>query len=142
MTRYIGRIFWIGVGAAIAYLWDPVSGRSRRARLEDQIAADVRDRADAIRKKARYQAGRAKGVAYETLTSEEPPRDDHELLQKVKSEAVGMVPGSLDHVDVRVDDGIVYLLGESTDTARERELMERVRDVIGVREVRNELVHA
>lgn len=140
MTRHVRRMFWIGVGAAIAYLWDPVSGRSRRARLKDQMAAEVRDAAGAIRKKARFQAGRAKGAVYEALATEEPPRDDRELLQKVRSEAVGRVPGSLDHVDVRVDDGVVYLLGESTDTARERELVERVRDVTGVREVRNELV--
>jgi osmotically-inducible protein OsmY len=140
MTRYVRRMFWMGVGAAIAYLWDPVSGRSRRARLGDQMAAEVRDAANAIQKKARYQAGRAKGVVYETLTTEEPPRDDGDLLQKVRSEAVGRIPGSVDHVDVRVEDGVVYLLGESTDTAREHELVERVRNVTGVREVRNELV--
>jgi osmotically-inducible protein OsmY len=104
------------------------------------MAAEVRDAANAIQKKARYQAGRAKGVVYETLTTEDPPRDDGDLLQKVRSEAVGRIPGSVDHVDVRVEDGVVYLLGESTDTAREHELVERVRNVTGVREVRNELV--
>lgn len=140
MIRMVRRMFWGGVGAAIAYLWDPVSGRSRRARLGDQLAAEVQDAAGTIRKRALYLAGHAKGVVYEALPTEETPRDDQELLQKVRSEAVGRVPGSLNHVDVRVDDGVVYLLGESKDTARERELEERVRDVKGVLEVRNELV--
>ena len=140
MIRYVRRMFWIGVGVVIAYLWDPVSGRSRRARLGDQTAAEVRDAANSIQKKARYHAGRAKGVVYEALPTEEPPRDDEELLQKVRSEVVGRIPGSLDHVDVRVDRGVVYLIGESTDTSLESELVERVRDVNGVSEVRNELI--
>lgn len=140
MTRTLGRLFWMAVGAAIAYLWDPVSGRSRRARLQDQATARLSNTLDTAQKQARYQAGRAKGAVYEAVSSDEPPRDDRELLQKVRSEAVGMVPGSLDHVDVRVENGVVHLLGESRDVAREHELVERVRDVTGVREVRNELV--
>lgn len=140
MTRLLGRLFWTTVGAALAYLWDPVSGRSRRVRLRDQIASEMRDAAETARKQARYQGGRAKGALHELVSSEEPPRDDHELLQKVRSEAVGMVPGSLAHVDVRVDDGVVYLHGKSEDTARERDLVDRIRTVTGVRDVRNELV--
>jgi osmotically-inducible protein OsmY len=142
MIRSLGRLFWIGVGAIGAYLFDPVSGRSRRARLQDQLAAQVRDVRDEAVKKTRYEAGRVKGRLYEAARSETPPATDAELLQKVRSEAIGRVPGSTDHIDVRVDDGVVILEGESRDHSQERELMTRIGNVTGVREVRNQLVEA
>jgi osmotically-inducible protein OsmY len=135
-------MFWFAVGALVTYLFDPVSGRGRRSRLFDQTRARVDDAVDEVGARARYQAGRARGVVHETMHREEPPRTDEQLLQKVRSEAVGMVPGSTAHVEVRVDDGVVRLIGHSRDQMQERELIERIQDVTGVREVRNELVPA
>lgn len=141
MKRLMTRITWAIVGAALAYLFDPVSGQSRQARLQDQIAAVLRDIGEAAGKQVRYQAGKAKGAVYEATTSEEPPSSDDELRQKVKSEAVGMVPGATEHVEVHVEHGIVRLTGHSSPS-EERELIERVSHVTGVREVKSDLANA
>lgn len=92
-------------------------------------------------KKVRDKTGRAKGQMHEELGEKPVPlRDDEDLLQKVRSEAVGMVPGSLENVDVRVEDGVVSLIGESENVGLEHELVKRIGQVNGVRDVRNELV--
>ncbi len=140
MIRTIKRLPWIVAGVGLGYLLDPVSGRGRRARLGDQAAARMSDLMETIGKKARYEAGRAKGAAHEMLRSDQPPADDQELLQKVRSEAVGMVAGSVGHIQIDVDDGVVTLTGISDDRARERDLIRRIRDVTGVRDIRNELI--
>ena len=139
MFRLISRAFWMAVGAVIAYLFDPVSGRSRRARLSDQAAARVRDLFDAAGKEARYQAGKVKGVVHEITTTDEAPASDEDLLQKIRSEAVGPAPGSFSHVDIEVEDGTVRLTGTSTDAAAEEDLIGRIRRVAGVESVENEL---
>ncbi|REK38781.1 MAG: BON domain-containing protein [Actinobacteria bacterium] len=140
MTRFFKKLMWFGLGWLGAYLFDPVQGRSRRARLEDQAAAQVRDLERLARKKARYQIGKVRGVAHEMLTPERVPVSDDKILQKVKSEAVGMTPADVSHVDVSVKDGVVFLNGLRRDTRAERELIRRIYEVDGVRQVRNQLV--
>lgn len=139
MFRFVSRTFWIGVGAVLAYLFDPVSGRSRRARLSDQAAARARDLFEAAGKEARYRAGKAKGVVHEIISSEEAPESDEDLLQKIRSEALGPAPGSLGHVDIEVEDGEVCLTGTSKDPSAEEDLAHRIRRVTGVRSVTNDL---
>jgi osmotically-inducible protein OsmY len=142
MVKWTRRLFWGAVGAAVGFFFDPVDGAGRRARLRDQTAALGRDLRDAAGRKARFQAGRAKGLVHAVAGSEEPPRDDRALLQKVRSEAIGRVHGEVGHIDVRVDDGVVYLDGQSRDAASEDELVARIRDVTGVLDIRNQLVSA
>lgn len=60
----MGRIkfLWSAVtGAGAAYLLDPDNGRSRRARLRDQIASRARTGMETTSKQARYQKGRHEG---------------------------------------------------------------------------------
>lgn len=60
------RTLWGGaIGATLQYLYDPQSGKSRRARLRDQAAAQVRRLTRLIGRKLRYQKGRLRGVAHE-----------------------------------------------------------------------------
>lgn len=132
-------ILWMAVGAAIGYLFDPVSGRSRRARLSDQGSSKMRDAAEEAGRRARYEMGRAKGVLHEIRDDEEPPATDLDLLQKVRSEALGSTPGDLGHVDIRVSDGVVILLGKSADRAAELQLVDKIGDVTGVKRVENQL---
>lgn len=141
MKRLMTRITWAAIGAAFAYLFDPVSGQSRQAKVQDKIAAMLRDIGEATGRKVRYQAGKVKGAVYEATTSEEPPGSDEELRQKVKSEAVGMIPGAGEHVEVHVENGIVRLTGQSSPS-EERELIERISHVTGVREIKNDLASA
>jgi hypothetical protein len=140
MRRLITRTTWATVGAASAYLFDPVSGRSRRARLIDQARSKIRREVDKLSKRYRYEKGRARGALFEIIPTEDFPASDEDLLQKVRSEAVGTMPGSVSHVSVSVDDGVVYLAGVSRDQALEQELVDRISNVKGVRAVRDLLV--
>jgi hyperosmotically inducible periplasmic protein len=142
MNRSASRILWAGVGAAVAYFFDPDNGRSRRAELKQRSAAAGRDIAEETTKKARYEANKVKGMAHEMTSSEEPPATDGELLQKVRSEALGVVPGETAHIDLRVEHGVVHLVGHSKDPDTERELVKRIGKVTGVRDVSNDLTRA
>jgi gas vesicle protein len=64
------------MGAALQYLYDPTSGRSRRARLRDQAMARMRDVTRTMGRKIRYQRGRLRGVAHEMSTDWKS--DDHD----------------------------------------------------------------
>jgi len=129
----------MAAGAAAAYLFDPVSGRGRRARLSDQAKSKMRSAADEASRRARYEMGRVRGALHEVGNREDPPATDKDLLQKIRSEALGPAQGDLDHVDIRVSDGVVILLGPSVDQAAERKLVEKISDITGVKRVDNEL---
>lgn len=138
--RLLKGLALIGIGAIAAYLLDPVSGRGRRAELTARAKSQASDVASDLSVKARYEAERAKGLFYETFVPEEPPRNEAELLQKIRSEAVGPTDGNLDNVDIRVDGSVVHLVGSSVDPAAEHELVNRISRLTGVTEVHNELV--
>lgn len=140
--RLLKKLTMMGIGAIAAYLLDPVSGRGRRADLAARAKSQASDVASDLNAKLRYEAGKAKGLFYETFVPEEPPRSEAELLQKIRSEAVGPTGGKVDHVDIRVDGSVVRLVGPSVDPLAEHELTERVSRLTGVSEVHNELVPA
>ncbi len=129
-------------GAATAYLIDPVSGRSRRARIMDQTAALARRSVDEAERRARYEAGRVKGAVHEAGPERDYPLDDAELLQKVRSEAVGPSSASTSDIEIHVDNGEVVLRGVSRDQGAEDDLVQRIDGVTGVRGIRNELSRA
>lgn len=142
MSRFLRTVLTALAGAAVAYLFDPVSGRSRRARLMDQAAARARRSVDQAERRARYEAGRVKGAVHEAGPDRDFPRDDAELLQKVRSEAVGPSPVSTANIEIHVENGEVILRGVSRDEGAEGDLIRRIEDVTGVRGVRNELTNA
>lgn len=126
-------------GAAAAYLFDPVSGRSRRVRLMGQATARARRSVVEAERRARYEAGRMKGAFHEAGPQRDHPRDDAQLLQKVRSEAVGPSPASTSDMEIHVENGEIVLRGRSHDEEAERDLVHRIEGVTGVRRVRNEL---
>lgn len=138
MARLIRSALLVGIGAALAYLFDPDRGKGRRAKLADQARARARDTAEEVSKKSRYEAGRVRGMAHEVFSSETPPRNDAELLQKVRSEALGP-SGLTGDIEIRVDDGVVVLAGPGVGDEREHDLIDRIENVVGVTGVRNEL---
>lgn len=142
MSSFSKSLFAALMGAATAYLFDPVSGRSRRARLIDQTAALARRSVDEAERRARYEAGRVRGAVHEVGPERDYPRDDAELLQKVRSEAVGPSSASTSDIEIHVDEGEVVLRGVSNDREAEADLVRRIDGVTGVRRVRNELTRA
>jgi osmotically-inducible protein OsmY len=142
MSSFIRTLMAAMAGAAAAYLLDPVSGRGRRARLMDQAAARARRSVDEAERRARYEVGRMKGAVHEAGPARDFPRDDAELLQKVRSEAVGPSRVTASDIEIQVEDGEVVLRGASRDLDAESDLVHRIEEVTGVRRVRNELADA
>lgn len=128
------------LGALAAYLFDPVSGRGRRTRLRDQSRARAKDLAHEVANRARYESGRMRGLLHEMGAGDEPPIDEAELLQKVRSEAVGPASPSTSDIEVSIEDGeTIVVRGNTKDPAEAQELISRIESVTGVRKVRSEL---
>ena len=133
MRRLIRFIGTIGAGAALAYLFDPDRGRSRRTRLADQAAARMRDATDTVEAKVRYQKNVVSGFAHEVadMTREDEPIDDSTLRQKIRSEALGPFGRGHD-LEVDVTDGNVLVRGSIDNEEDRAELLRLVESVDGV----------
>jgi hypothetical protein len=143
MTRLLRTarvLVWTSAGAALAYLWDPELGKSRRARVKDQLAARARRTGRDVARKARYVGSTVEGKLERVARAGgTPPADDRTLVDKVKSEVLGRTAFAGHQVLVEAADGVVTLRGE-LDRSLTNELEKAVRGVPGVREVTN-LVH-
>ena len=133
----------VGIGATAAagmYLFDPDRGRSRRAKLADQAAALFRKSGERVGAQVRYQRGVAQGAMHKMAEPFQPEEDidDHTLLQKVRSEALGRWPGPKRDVEVDVEAGTVTLRGPVT-RERAKELVQLVAAVDGVEAVSDEM---
>lgn len=145
-TTWPRRVWWvtlgIAAGMAIAYLADPDRGRSRRTQYTDQLTARVRDVATQAVGQVKTTADRAKGTVIETAKQamgDDVPSDPIVLTQRIKSEVLGH-RDDVEDVVLRVDaPGEVALKGTVPTPTSERELIDSVRDVKGVVEVRSEL---
>jgi len=134
-------LLWGAAGAAVAYLWDPDRGRSRRAQLRDQATARARRVGQDVDSKATHARSIAEGKLEQVRQSEQaPPPDDATLVDKVRSEVLGSPEFQGHKVLVEACDGVVTLRGEVPEPALANTLEERVATVAGVQEVRN-LLH-
>lgn len=128
------------LGALTAYLFDPVAGRGRRARLLDQSRARARDLTEEAATRVRYESGRVRGLIHEMGAGDEPPTDEADLLQKVRSEAVGPARLSTSDIEVSIENGeTIVVRGSTKDPAEAQELISRIESVTGVKKVRSEL---
>jgi osmotically-inducible protein OsmY len=130
------------LGAAIAYLFDPQSGRRRRALLRDKSAAYVRKSGRETARAGRALAAEAYGVSQKAQHLKEEPKeyDDVTLAQKVQSEIFRDAEVPKGQINVNAEDGIVVLRGEVERPELMETLVERTRNVQGVRDVQN-LMH-
>jgi hypothetical protein len=71
MTDYgrftLAGLIGFGLGALAMFVFDPVSGRRRRALARDKATAAAHDVADAAGSKTRDLQNRAKGLAHEAV---------------------------------------------------------------------------
>ena len=122
-------LFGAAVGAAVAYLADPVTGRGRRTRLRDQAMAQIRDARERAERRARYARNVAEGRRAEMRSPgpDDANPDDGKLEARIRSTVFGDpgIPGSL---TLELTDGVVTLRGE-VDTP---EALETVPGVLGV----------
>jgi osmotically-inducible protein OsmY len=129
-------------GAALAYLFDPESGRRRRAMLRDRSAAFLRQSGRSTARAGRGAAAEAYGVSQKVQHLKEEPKeyDDATLAQKVQSEVFRDADIPKGQINVNAEDGTIVLRGELKRPELIEELVERTRKVQGVRDVQN-LMH-
>jgi osmotically-inducible protein OsmY len=135
------RTFLLGglIGAAIAYLYDPVSGAGRRARLRDETVSELRKTRERAEAKKRHLSNLTQGALSE-LHSPGPDNvdaDDATVAQRIHSEVFGAADVPKDRIALTVVDGVAELRGELDSDEEIRMIVERVAFVSGVREVRN-----
>jgi osmotically-inducible protein OsmY len=128
------------IGAAIAYLFDPDSGRRRRKILTDKAGKFARQGGRRAQGAA-AQAGGMKLKATHLKEQEKPQPDDVTLARKVETEIFRDADVPKGKINVNVEDGIVYLRGELEQPDLIQDLESQARKVQGVRDVEN-LLHA
>ena len=129
------------IGAAIAYLYDPVSGRGRRAQLRDRgrsQARTIRERADA---KTRHLSNVTRGAMSEIASAgrSDVEEDDATISDRIQSEVLGSAEFPKDRIALTVVDGVAELRGELDAQEDIDALFIRVSAVPGVRGVVNHL---
>src|SRR5215211_4984910 len=131
------------LGAALAFFFDPQSGRRRRKMTVDRIAAFFRHRARESGRLARGVAAEAYGVSQKVqhLNEEQKPQpDDATLAHKVESEIFRDADVPKGQINVNAENGVVYLRGEVQQPELIDDLEQKTRKVQGVRDVEN-LLH-
>ena len=135
-------------GALAAYYADPSSGRRRRALMRDRGAhmrnVVTRTIPRRIEKRARFFGGVARGIRHETADfvlhdGHHEQVDDDTLVARVRSEALRSGTIKSGEINVEAYEGCVTLRGQLEHPGNIRRLVEAVRRVEGVREVRSYL---
>ncbi len=127
------------IGAAIAYLYDPVSGAGRRARLRDQTLSELRTTRERAEAKKRHLSNLAQGAMSEFRSPgpDDAYPDDAKIARRIQSQVFGAADVPKDRIALTVVDGVAELRGELDSEDEVSAIGERVSFVGGVREVRN-----
>ena len=136
---------WVLTAAAtwlLAYLFDPETGKRRRAIARDRIAAFARRTSRTVGRRRRFLAGQAQGIAHRADLSrtESPPPDDVTLARKVESIIFRDPAIPKGNINVMVVDGVVELRGVADHPEMIGELEQTCASIAGVRRVEN-LLH-
>jgi osmotically-inducible protein OsmY len=136
-------IRYVGLGALIAYFFDPENGRSRRALARDRIPALFRRRSERLERAGRSVSAEAYGAKQKAkhLKEEEKPQpDDVTLARKVETEIFRDADVPKGQINVNAEKGKIVLRGEVEEPQLIKDLEKRTKKVQGVREVEN-LLH-
>jgi osmotically-inducible protein OsmY len=141
----IRKLRWMGLGALVAYFFDPQNGRSRRAEARQRIPAILRRttaKAGQAGKAASSQATAVKAKAANRKEAEKPQPDDVTLARKVETEIFRDDDVPKGKINVNAENGKVVLRGEVDEPSLIDDLEKRTKKVQGVREVENLLTAA
>ena len=128
------------IGAAIAYFFDPDSGRRRRSIARDKASKYFRQTG----RQAQGVAAQAEGLKQRATHRQEEPKpqpDDVTLARKVETEIFRGEEVPKGQINVNAEDGVVYLRGEVEKPDLIEDLETKARSVQGVLGVEN-LLHA
>jgi osmotically-inducible protein OsmY len=131
------------VGWLAAYFGDPRLGRSRRALARDWLRSRARRLARRGERVQRYATATAIGKTQAFRHRREAPKpqpDDATLAHKVESIIFRDHDVPKGQISVNAEDGVVWLRGEVPTQSMIDTLVERTREVAGVRGVES-LLH-
>ncbi len=134
------KLRFAALGAALAYFFDPESGKRRRKVTIDRIAGLARRHG---RRLGRGIASEAHGLKQKATHLKEEPKpqpDDVTLARKVETEIFRGPDVPKGKINVNAENGIVVLRGEAETPEMIEDLAKKARDVQGVRDVEN-LLH-
>jgi hypothetical protein len=126
------------VGAGTAFFLDPRLGKRRRHVARDRLLALARRALRRVVRRTRFASGRVRGLvarlgrAARRRTGE---ADDPTVIQRIRSDALREAGVSARAVDVRVENGVARLHGSVPSDDAANELVARVADTPGVRDV-------
>ena len=142
-------------GAAVAYLFDPISGDARRTRLRARIMTVARRRTTADTARAPLSEDVVPEPSAEISDPPEEPRpeeprkeaialgpgaaptDDEAIASRIRTEVFGRPDLQTGRIVIDVVRGVAFLRGEMKDGHAIEEIMDRTRSVPGVRGVHN-----
>jgi hypothetical protein len=128
----------IGLGAALAYVFDPDRGGRRRALARDKVIRGARMTRDGVDATVRDMRNRAYGIAAATRGRLAHDYVDNDtVLERVRAK-LGRVTSHPHAIDVFVSEGEVTLCGPILASEMPR-VLSTVGGVRGVTSVRNEL---
>jgi BON domain len=130
------------VGAAIAFLFDPQMGRTRRAVAGDQIAAGVRRAGRWSARQGRGAAAAMTALRQRRDSSATPSRDVDEvgLVDRVRSELFRDTSIDKGAISVNAERDVVFLRGTAPTDDQIADIVRRVEAIDGVGKVVN-LLH-
>lgn len=129
----------LAAGAAAMYLFDPVSGRRRRALARDQGAAACRRTTRQVSGQSRRVADRVRGSLAQARSkiAAAAPADDRTLDARVRAE-LGHVASQPSAIATQVSDGRVVLQGDAPADELQ-DIVGRLAAIPGIVEVDNRL---
>jgi osmotically-inducible protein OsmY len=143
MKRFTAPLAAAG-GALAAFLFDPVSGRRRRAEIVMRVPAFFRHRGREVARVGRRVSADAYGykqrVAHLRPQEKTGALNDPALARKVETEIFRDPDVPKGDINIQAYDGVVELRGEVPRPELIDELVERTRSIPEVRDVEN-LLH-
>jgi osmotically-inducible protein OsmY len=133
----------LAVGWLAAYLFDPRLGHGRRVVARDWLFARGRRLLRRGERAQRYAAATAYGKTQAFLhrqEAEKPQPDDATLAHKVETIIFRDADVPKGQININAEDGVVTLRGEVPDETMLQALVERTREIAGVRRVES-LLH-
>jgi len=138
------RVLMVGtlVGIVLGRLFDPISGRRRRAELRDRGAALLRRGGRRAGRFGRHLGSYARGLTQRARHArpEAKELDDATLADKIQTEIFRPADVPKGQINVNVQKGLVQLRGEVPRPEMIHDLETQVRRIQGVRDVEN-LLH-
>jgi osmotically-inducible protein OsmY len=139
------RLFALGaaMGAALAYFFDPETGRRRRSMTRERVLAFFRRTGRKAGSAGQTAKSKAYGITQKAAHLQEQPKaqpDDATLARKVETELFRDDDVPKGDINVNVEYGVVYLRGQVADESLIEALGKSARKIQGVREVAN-LLH-